>query len=86
VIANKEKLRLFLDAKNLSEQDFTKLLDVHKSEVDKLVNGERVGYDTARKFIYFFKGELAQHYINWEATGVANPLSTDTKNKIVRSV
>lgn len=85
MIANKEKLRLFLDAKNLSEQDLANLLDVDKEEVDKLLNGERVGYDTARKFIYFFKGELAQHYINWEATGAANPLSADTKNKIVRS-
>ena len=61
MIANKEKLRSFLDAKKWEVQDFANLLGVDKSEADKLLNGERVGYDTARKFIYFFKAELAQH-------------------------
>ena len=80
MIANKEKLRSFLDAKKWEVQDFANLLGVDKSEADKLLNGERVGYDTARKFIYFFKAELAQHYIDWRATGVKNPLVADNEN------
>lgn len=80
MIANKEKLRSFLDAKNLSEQDFANMLGIEQCEADKLLNGERVEYDTAHKFIYFFKGELAQHYIDWDATGVENPLANKNKN------
>lgn len=81
MIANKEKLRSFLEAKKWEMQDFANLIGVDKSETDKLLNGERVGYDTARKFIYFFKAELAQHYIDWQATGVKNPLAEDNENK-----
>lgn len=80
MIANKEKLRSFLKAKKLSEKDFAELLNIEQSEADKLLNGERVGKDTAHNFIYFFKAELAQHYIDWEATGVKNPLAENEEN------
>ena len=74
MVANKEKLQSFLKAKKLTSHDFAQLLDVDRSEVDKLLAGERVGYDTAKKFIYFFKGEVAQHYIDWDGMGIVNPL------------
>lgn len=77
MIANKEKLISFLNTKKLTVEEFAALLDIEKSEAEKLISGERVGYDTARKFIFFFKGEVAQHYIDWEATGVKNPLADD---------
>ncbi len=77
MIVNKEKLRSFLKAKKLSDKDFAALLNIEQSEADKLLNGERVGQDTAHKFICFFKAELAQHYIDWKATGVKNPLAED---------
>lgn len=80
MIANKDKLRSFLKAKKLSEKDFATLLNIEQSEADKLLNGERVGKDTAHKFIYFFKAELAQHYIDWNAIGVKNPLAEENKN------
>lgn len=81
MIANKEKLRSFLQAKKLSEQDFAELLDVDITEVNKLLSGEAVGLDTARKFIRFFKAELAQHYIDWETMKIKNPLQEDKKNE-----
>ena len=83
MVANKEKLRSFLETKKLTDQDFAQLLGVEKSEADKLLAGERVGYDTARKFIYFFKGEVAQHYIDGDATGIENPLGKKVKEGIV---
>jgi hypothetical protein len=39
-----------------------------------------VGKETAHNFIYFFKAELAQHYIDWQATGVKNPLAENNEN------
>lgn len=74
MVANKEKLQSFLRAKKMTSEDFAQLLDVDQIEVDKLLAGERVGYDTAKKFIYFFKGEVAQHYIDWDGMGIENPL------------
>ena len=52
MIANKEKLRSYLEAEKLTAQDFARRLGVEQSEADKLLAGERVGYDTARKFVY----------------------------------
>lgn len=56
MVANKEKLRSYLESENLTAQDFARRLGVEQSEADKLLSGERVGYDTARKFIYYFNG------------------------------
>ena len=50
-------------------------MNVEQSEANKLLAGERVGYDTARKFVYYFRGVIAQHYIDWEATEAVNPLA-----------
>ena len=49
MVANKEKLRSYLESENLTAQDFARRLNVEQSEADKLLAGERVGYDTARK-------------------------------------
>ena len=49
MVANKEKLRSYLESENLTAQDFARRLSVEQSEADKLLAGERVGYDTARK-------------------------------------
>lgn len=78
MVANKEKLRSYLESENLTAQDFARRLGVEQSEVDKLLAGERVGYDTARKFIYYFNGVIAQHYIDWDATKKENPLLEDS--------
>ena len=45
MVANKEKLRSYLESENLTAQDFARRLGVEQSEADKLLSGERVGYD-----------------------------------------
>ena len=44
------------------------------SSVLSLVNNYAILNSTAKKFIYFFKGEVAQHYIDWDGMGIENPL------------
>lgn len=75
MIVRKEKLQAYLDKQQLIRADFAKKLGVEISEVDKMLSGEPVGYDTAKKFIYYMKASRAQHFVDWEATGVENPLS-----------
>ena len=77
MVANKEKLQEYLEEENLSEKDFARRLRISQSEANKLLSGERVGYDTAKKFIYYFQGVIAQHYIDWESTEAENPLTED---------
>ncbi|MDD6995908.1 MAG: hypothetical protein SPH68_06195 [Candidatus Borkfalkiaceae bacterium] len=50
MIANKEKLRSYLESEKLTAQDFARRLGVEQSEADKLLTGERVGYDNAHEF------------------------------------
>lgn len=74
MVVKKEKLKSFLDKEGLTKSEFAKLLGVDISEVDKMLSGESVGYDTSKKFIYYLKAYRAQKMINWKATGVKNPL------------
>ena len=85
MVANKEKLRLYLEAEHLTDQEFAMRLGVEQNEADKLLAGERVGYDTARKFIYYFNGVIAQHYIDWDATKKENPLSEESDDSYTES-
>ena len=85
MVANKEKLRSYLESENLTAQDFARRLGVEQREADKLLSGERVGYDTARKFIYDFKGVIAQHYIDCDATKKENPLSEESDDSYTES-
>ena len=80
MVASKEKLRSYLEAEHLTEQEFAMCLGVEQSEADKLLAGERVGYDTAKKFIYYFNGVVAQHYIDWDATKKENPLAEESED------
>ena len=80
MVVNKEKLRSYLESENLTVQDFARRLNIEQREADKLLAGERVGYDTARKFIYYFRGVIAQHYIDWEATEAENPLAEESED------
>ena len=77
MVANKEKLRSYLESENLTAQDFARRLGVEQSEADKLLAGERVGYDTAKNY---FQGVIAQHYIDWEATEAENPLAEESED------
>lgn len=77
MIIKKEKLQAYLDERNLTRAEFAKRLGVEVSEVDKMLSGEPVGYDTARKFIYYLKANSAQHYVDWDTLGVKNPLTEE---------
>lgn len=77
MIVKQDKLKHFLEAKNITNSDFARKLDVEESEVDKMLIGMPVGIYTARKFIRFFKAEIAQRYIDWERMNIKNPLEED---------
>lgn len=78
MIVKKEKLQAYLDKRGFTRIEFAARLGIALSEVDKMLSGETVGCDTAKKFIYFMKADRAQHYIDWSAIGTDNPL---LKNK-----
>ena len=80
MIVKKEKLQAYLDERKLTRADFAKKLGVDVSEVDKMLSGEPVGYETAKRFIYYLKAHRAQHLVDWKAIGVANPLAEDNKD------
>ena len=50
------------------------------SVLKEMKQKERFGYDTARKFVYYFRGVIAQHYIDWDATEAENPLAEETED------
>lgn len=81
MLVKKEKLAHFLEVKNLSKEKFAAILDVEVSEVEKMLNGEIVGLHTSRRFIRFFKAEVAQHYIDWETMNIKNPLEEKRNEK-----
>ena len=86
MIVKKEKLQKYLDENGLTRNEFAALLGVDVSEVDKLLSGEAVGYDTARSFIYYMKAKRAQHYVDWQAIGVENPLAEENRNSNYKEV
>lgn len=77
MIVKKEKLRAYLDEHQLTIAQFAAKLKVKKSEVENMLSGQAVGYDTAKKFIYFMKADKAQDFIDWKAINKKNPLSAD---------
>lgn len=74
-------LQDYLEQKKLSEEEFAKKLGIGIEDVRRMLCGDKVGFNTARKFIRFFTPEKAQHLIDWEAIGVRNPLSEDVTNE-----
>lgn len=81
MIVKKEKLQAYLNERGLSQKKFAAKLGVDVTEVEKMLSGEAVGYDTAKKFIYFMRADRAQHYIDWSAIGEENPLLSDDYNE-----
>lgn len=74
MLTRAEKLRRFLDYLGVSNHEFAELIGVSDEEADKLLSGIPVEYDTAHNFIYWMKAYVAQHYIDWEAMEIRNPL------------
>lgn len=74
MIVKGKKLSKLLQERKLTRQAFADKLGVDVGEVDKMLSGEAVGYETARKFVYFLTANCAQYYIDWQAMGKKNPL------------
>lgn len=75
MIIKTDKLQSLMDRRHWSRKDFADTIGVQVTEVNKMLAGEPVGYDTSRKFIHYFKGNRAQHLIDWDSLGVDNPLT-----------
>lgn len=73
------KLQEYLKQNKLTKEEFAKKLGVHVNEVLKMLNGEAVGINTARKFINTLTSDEAQKLIDWDAIGVKNPLGEKAK-------
>lgn len=74
MIIKGKKLKKLLQSRKLTPQAFADKLGVDVAEVDKMLAGIAVGYETARKFVYFLTANCAQYYIDWQAMGKKNPL------------
>lgn len=74
MIVKHQKLKRLLDHIGLGSGEFASALGVETDEVDKLLSGIAVDYDTAKKFIYWMKAYAAQHYIDWQRMNIRNPL------------
>ncbi len=70
-----DRLKKFLANQGWSAQRFADELGVELSEVEKMLKGEYIGVDTARKFIMYFKIPLVLAYIDFDKTGVENPFA-----------
>ncbi len=74
MIIKGKKLKRLLQDRKLTPQAFADKLGVDVAEIDKMLEGVAVGYETARKFVYFLTANCAQFYIDWQAMGKKNPL------------
>lgn len=77
MIVKADKLQALLEKRGITRKDFADKLGVDVSEVDKMLRGENLEYETARRFVYFFKANRAQHLIDWDKLGIENPLEQD---------
>lgn len=78
-----ELLQNYLDEHELTAAMLARNMGVNAVEVEKLLNGETVNEETARRFIYYFGADNAAEYIDWAAIGKENPLAgkdNETKN------
>lgn len=75
MLVQAQKLQSLLDRRKLTRQDFADKLGVDITEVDKMLSGQAVGYNTAHKFIFYLKADRAQHLIDWKNLGIENPLA-----------
>lgn len=71
----KELLQAFMDKHGITAAILAREMGVAVAEVEKLLNGETVGEETARRFVYYFGADEAVKMIDWAAIGKENPLS-----------
>ena len=71
----KELLQAFMQKYELSAAILAREMGVTVAEVEKLLNGETVNEETARRFIYYFGADEAVKMIDWAAIGKENPFT-----------
>lgn len=69
----KELLQAFMGKYNISAAILAREMGVAVAEVEKLLDGEAVNEETARKFIYYFGADEAVKMIDWAAIGKEKP-------------
>ena len=72
-----ELLQAFLDKYGITAAILARGMSVAVAEIQKLLNGEKVGETTARRFIYYFGADEAVKMIDWAAIGKENPLTDE---------
>jgi len=80
MVIKPELLHDYLQEKMMSARQFAEDVEISEVEVEKLLNGEIVGEQTATMFINFFGADKSQAFIDWDAIGIKNPLADETKN------
>ena len=70
-----ELLQAFMQKYELSAAILAREMGVAVGEVEKLLNGETVNEETARRFIYYFGADEAVKMIDWAAIGKQNPFT-----------
>lgn len=71
----KELLQAFLDKYGITAAILAREMGVTVAEVEKLLSGETVNEETARRFIYYFGADEAVKMIDWAAIGKQNPFT-----------
>ena len=71
----KELLQAFLDKYSISAKILAQEMCVSQAEIEKLLNGETVSEETARRFVYYFGADESAKMIDWSAMGKENPFT-----------
>lgn len=75
MIVKKELLQAFLDKYSISAKILAQEMCVSQAEIEKLLNGETVSEETARRFVYYFGADESAKMIDWSAMGKENPFT-----------
>ena len=76
----KELLQDYLDEQEITATILARNMGINAAEVEKLLNGETVDENTARRFIYYFGADNAAKFIDWAAIGKQNPFADKGKD------
>ncbi len=75
MIVKKELLQAFLDKYSILAKILAQEMCVSQAEIEKLLNGETVSEETARRFVYYFGADESAKMIDWCAMGKENPFA-----------
>lgn len=86
MILKSDKILDLLDALNMTIDKFANVIGVISDDAYKMLRGQAVGPYAARQFINYLRADIAQHYIDWAAMGIQNPLHPAPKVNITVNV